>query len=122
MDLTITLTNEEADRLFEMKKESGLDDLTAQEYAQEIFLGIIKGSTRRKDKLITAIDDAVIDIGAEIELATATITMHREFLDNRRKMKATDNLDSEYDSILYRFLDNIQKHMDKLEAAARPAS
>ena len=122
MDLTITLTNEEADRLFEMKKESGLDDLTAQEYAQEIFLGIIKGSTRRKDKLTQAVDDAVIDIGAEIELANALVAMHREYVDNRKKMKAPDNLDSEFDSMIYRFLQNIENHMDRLEAAARPAS
>lgn len=61
------------------------------------------------------IDDVVITVGGACELLRAILIMHEDYADARRKLNLQDDISSEFYSLQYRFISEIETEMNKLE-------
>ena len=116
MDLSITLTPEESELLFQRKKEAGEDDLTAQEYAQQMMVETLRGyHPLPKKRVLDTLDDAVMSIGGDLELLHALLRMHEGYADGLRRLKLPDDTVSEFVSLVVRLLSDVKDSVDELE-------
>lgn len=119
MDINITLSPDESDILFKMKKEAGADDLTAQEYAQHLMVDTIKGyrpaQTARNEYIKGQLEDITLDVGGDLENIHALLRLYEDHAATYKAKGLPSDLTGDFVSLVVRFLSSIETNMKELE-------
>ena len=69
----------------------------------------------KTESAVREIDDILISVGGACELISALVHMHESYTDDRARLKLPDDMSSEFASMQYRLISEIETEMNHLE-------